>query len=1081
MIVSQNNPLAEFDLHQLVQLASYFIKTPYKQELHEILSLTTEKGQHAYLEALESAVESAVCANSFLEKHRKDSFLENIIAAWEEAEREYINGEYLSKSKAIALQLRYALIMSSFRTFTNDYSDELLVFLAKNKHWKAEQCLAYISQRRNEDQELEILAKITPYYPDKLLPNLLKLAESIDSNSKVWAIIELLNYFPENQRLKQLCLDSLSLINDLDDQVGALTRIAKAIPDSDDILLSALEKVNNIEEESERISALEKIASVVPKSLIVIDEILRAIKELPDLSLQIESFEKVLPYIDDVFFPEFITEVNNVLVSKIDFDQDFDQENIYDIYLVSQMVSTLSIEAFNRKPEERFNIFAQALSMVSLIPEPKHKAKALIQIGPYLPEELLLDYLTISNDIENEESVLVLFAIYQHLPDNSLPNILELLLRLPRVDGVEEEIQEGFETFGRIYEFIKKLVKIPALPVEVWSQLLDVIKVFPNKFWIYYFFNEIAHLLPDELQEKTREVANSIDEISIKGLTLEIVAKRYPEILPDVLNFVYANNHGSSLASSLKDLAIAYPDDQELLNQALNEIRAITYHKDKTEQLVELALNFTHLVPEALECVKRQKEEIWRNQNLDKLIPVASADLLDEILVTARAINDDHLAFLTVIKNLIVHASQEFTPEIFDLFSTLYEDSDRQEALCLLCPYLPIDLFPLFLNEIDKIHDEYYKCQALQEVIIFLKGQILPKYLTEILLIVRSFKKPKFRAKLLRKIANFAPDIWSEAVQDVRLIENVSEKVKALTEFLSFSPSMRQEMLEIALGIEDRVKRALALVELVPYEQSSQLINHIFDIVNDIPDLYSKEQILEKLLPYLSNSVRQQLLPKVLELTLLNKDNKAVINTGLVLPYLSSDMFEQLLDDLEQRNFIDDSEKKNFMMKFNFGAFAEYVPEKLMIRTLKLFSENGREQVAYEKIAPRLPETFKSEALDIALGIKKQYIKTEVLKILARVLPENLILRTLEAVASMEGISQEERALLCSFIVPEIVGNHAEYFYYLWRARISSYSYNRQSLLEEINNLIPIMKQLWGDEVITEAIQTVKWVLYTFP
>ncbi|MFM6477461.1 MAG: hypothetical protein ACKPGH_28850, partial [Dolichospermum sp.] len=180
-----------------------------KQELHEILSLTTEKGQHAYLEALESAVESAVCANSFLEKDRKDSFLENIIAAWEEAEKEYINGEYLSKPKAIALQLRYALITSSFRTFANDYSDELLVFLAKNKRWNAEQCLAYISQRRNDDQEFEILAKITPYYPEKLLSKVLKLAESIDSDSKVWAIIELLTHFPENQRLKQLCLDNL--------------------------------------------------------------------------------------------------------------------------------------------------------------------------------------------------------------------------------------------------------------------------------------------------------------------------------------------------------------------------------------------------------------------------------------------------------------------------------------------------------------------------------------------------------------------------------------------------------------------------------------------------------------------------------------------------------------------------------------------------------------------------------------------------------------------------------------------------------------------------------------------------------
>jgi hypothetical protein len=1014
MMVSEKNPLAKLHLYGLKKLAYHCKTKTYKQKLHKALSLTTQKGQHAYFEALESAG----CM---------DSFLENIIAAWEEAEKEYIKGEYLTKSKAIALQLRYVLITSSFRTFANNYSDELLVFLAKNQRWNGEQCLAYISQRRNDDQEFEILARITPYYPEKLLPKVLKLAESIDSNSKVWAIIELLTHFPENQRLKQLCLDSLSLINDLDDQVGALTRIAKAIPDSDDILLSALEKVDNIEEESERVSALEKIASVVPESLIVIDEILRIIKELPDLSLQIESFEKVLPYIDDVFFLEFITEVYNVLIGKIDFDQDFDQENIYDIYLVSRMLNTLSIEIFNRKPEERFNIFAKALSMVSLIPDPKHKAKALIQIGPYLPEELIRDYLTISNNIENEESVLVLWAVRDHISANNLPGILELLLRLPRVDGVEEEIQEGYETFFRISEFFKHIVKISVLPVEVWFQLLDVIKVFPNQFWIYYVFTEIAHLLPDELQEKTREVANSIDEISIKGLTLTIVAKRYPEILPDVLN------HDSSIASSLKDLAIASPDNQELLNQALNEIRAITYHNDKTEHLVELALNFTHLVPEALECVKRQKD--WRNQNLNKLIPVASADLLDEILVTARAINDDHLAFFTVIKDLIVHAPQEFTPEIFDLFSTLYEDSDKQEAICLLCPHLPIDLFPHLLNEINKINDEYYKCQALNEVMISLQDKILPKYLTEILLIVRSFKKPKFRAKLLRKIANFAPDVWSEAVQDVRLIENVSEKVKALTEFLLFSPSLCQEMLEIALGIENRVKRALALVELVPYEQSNQLINDIFQIVDDISDMNEKERVLEKLLPYLSNSVRHQLLPKVLELTLFNKDNKAVINTGIVLPYLSSDLFEQLLDDLEQRDFTDDSEKKNFIMKLNVGTFAEYVPEKLMIRTLKVFSENGRERVAYEKISPRLPETLKSEALDIALGIKKQYTKTEVLKILARVLPENLILRTLEAVASMEGISQEERALLYSFIFPEIVGNHSEYFYYLWRAR----------------------------------------------
>ncbi|MFM6023716.1 MAG: hypothetical protein ACKPER_12435, partial [Dolichospermum sp.] len=211
------------------------------------------------------------------------------------------------------------------------------------------------------------LPKIPANYPEELLPKVLKLAESIDSDSEVWAIIELLNYFPENQRLKQLCLDSLSLINDLDYQVEALTSMAKVIADSDDILLLALEKVNDIKEELERVSALEKIASLAPKSLIVIANILKIIKELSDLSLQIESIEKVLPYVDDVFFPEFITEVTN----SMDLGQD-------EIYLASQFANILAIESCNRKPkaEECFNILDQALFMVSFIPEPKHKAKA---------------------------------------------------------------------------------------------------------------------------------------------------------------------------------------------------------------------------------------------------------------------------------------------------------------------------------------------------------------------------------------------------------------------------------------------------------------------------------------------------------------------------------------------------------------------------------------------------------------------------------------------------------------------------------------------------------------------------------
>jgi hypothetical protein len=153
-----------------------------------------------------------------------------------------------------------------------------------------------------------------------------------------------------------------------------------------------------------------------------------------------------------------------------------------------------------------------------------------------------------------------------------------------------------------------------------------------------------------------------------------------------------------------------------------------------------------------------------------------------------------------------------------------------------------------------------------------------------------------------------------------------------------------------------------------------------------------------------------------------------------------------------------------------------------MLRTLIVFSEPLIAKRVYEKIAPRLPENLKSEALDIALEIQDEYTKIEVFKILARVLPENLILRILEAVSSMEAISEERRALLYSSLAPKLIEIMPEYFYRLWKKIIFSLSMsNRQYLLEEMNNLIPIMKQLGGDEVIKDVIQDLKWVLYTFP
>jgi hypothetical protein len=1046
-MISKDNPFTKSSEFELRNLGFHLARGSKNNELHQVLSLTTERRQNAYLEALESIGYA-------------NSFLENIKEAWQKAEKEYKFSNQ-SNTKALALQFRYGLITSTFNTFTNDFPDALLELLAKNKKWSATQCKTYIFQRRNEDKQLEVLASITPHYPE-LLPDVLKLAESIDDYSRVWVIIQLLSHFPGNSQLLRLSLDSISSLNDLNEEVEALTKIAKVLPDSDNILLLALEKTRDIQDDSERVEALEKITSLAQIKPIILAHTLVIVKELQDLFVQISAVEKILPSVDDELIPEFLEEI----VSGLNYQPE-------DILLASQMVNTLVIHFAQRKPEESYHFFQNALYMASLIENPKQRVKSLVQLGPHLPEELLLDYLNISKDIEIEEGTLVFFAVSQHLSPDVLPDLFELLIHIPRVEEVEEYM-DSYEVFGRVFEFIKVILKVPAMPLEVWSKLLDTMELFPNKFWILYSLSEIAHLLPKQLLVKTMKIVNSIEDLSIRILTLQKLATNFPEILTEVVDFIYSNYHDSSLASSLTELAIAFPDNQALLEQALTATRAIFSPKERADAFVELAVKFPELVPEALTVVKAVKEEMWRRQALEKLLPIAPDNILEDVLIVAKSINDDHLAFFKAIRDLAIFVPEEMS-KVLTVLETLNDDSDKQEAICLLIPYLPTDLLPLILEEIGKINDEYYQSKALKEVIASLGKKIFPHYLSAILLIIRSFEKADLRAKTLRRIAPYCPEVWSEAVQAARLIENTSKKVEVLKEFLVFSPSLRQETLEIALSIEDKVQRALALIKLVPFDRGENLIENVFEILSEIPDIYNTAVVLNKLIPHLPDSLRQQILPKALELTLKIKDNHMLqeLEIGHLLPNLSEELLEELLTYLE-------TPKVNF--SFNIGTLAECVPESLMIRTVALFSQSIIASMAYERIAPRLPDHLKSEVLEIALAMKDRYTRVAVLKILIPYLPSNLIPRILDAAETIAQESEEDLARLYSSLAPKLLKILPEYSYRLWLRIISPLSkLNRKFLLEEMSNLSYILNQLGGKECIIKVIESLEWVLSTSP
>lgn len=930
-----------------------------------------------------------------------EGFLNDVLIAKKFAENDYACSK---KGMYLALQFRYVLLASSFKSLANSIPSELIVALAKYRYWTSTQCLAYIKQLRKLDR-LKVLAQILPYYP-KLLSEVLDSAESLDNTiEKAKILTEVSITFPEKLDIFSNALELIQGINNSSERIKLLLLLASSLEHrKDDSISIALDSVSLIDDESEKKSQLFKIAPYITRNTLS------------------QSFEIIQEFFNELFIIECL------------------------IKLAGNF-------------EERLAFYSGALDIIDNIEDLSKKAQALKMLASDLPEELVHRYMSITPDNDTEVLITTEIRIFRYLPEELQTVYLSILAEMPYVQEKQNIIYSLCDNFS----------------AEFMPQLLEIISSIPNK---YHVQSALDKVIPNLNEQHLPQVLSIVRDIQVEEadnnhmdrltkrrcrvFSFLCLAKRFPHILPEALENIYAYNNGKhTIAEEIIKLAASYPEDRELKQKALNAARAVSDNSKQIQAFVSLVSVFPDVLSEAIVVIRDYEQDYQKRDALRELIPYLTEELLLEALTTARLIKD-RFPVARALSKLAVYLPERLFPEVLATIETIGEEKKRAEILKELISILPRELLKKALEIISNIDSENDKNNILIELFPRIKNENV--LLLEILEVINSFEDEITKANTLQKLVFYCSKVLSQAEAAAKAINNNYEKALALSELIPYLPHLLEEVISITNKITDLYSRVDALCKLLKY--SEVVLDEIIRQIPEIDDYYSQQVLQNQLVSYIDTNDKASF-SELLKLNLaidkqennsFHRDNKLFD----IIPHLPKEIIEQ--------NFETLVELKSFYI---LPIIAEYHPTVLLDNRLNYVISKSVWQyiLVLEKLAPKMSKESILEALTIAANQNSIYLIAETLAILAPYFPTESLSEVLKNVEVVGEESETTQALLLAALAPQIIelfGN--EYMYRLWLKILSSLSsMKREEILEQVDKLGYILLELGGSDVVEQA------------
>lgn len=234
-------------------------------------------------------------------------------------------------------------------------------------------------------------------------------------------------------------------------------------------------------------------------------------------------------------------------------------------------------------------------------------------------------------------------------------------------------------------------------------------------------------------------------------------------------------------------------------------------------------------------------------------------------------------------------------------------------------------------------------------------------------------------------------------------IKNLSSKLNYLAAVAPLLPEpLLNEALQIVWSIQETYRQPEALTVLVPYLSDSlknEVLLKALTIVRQNPDIREKSFALAKLAPYLVEPLRNDVLREALALAVIqeNPNAKAMMIKGRWAMYEDPDSMAK---------------------SWTLMALAPHLPKNLLFEALNAAQEikiTSRRVQALAALAPHLPQSLKNEVLGQilkAISAKNADNYVEVFESIAPHLSGDLLHEALDAIKVIENENWRAQALI---------------------------------------------------------------------
>ena len=745
--------LSQIDRYGLKHLAQHFVQAGRVKELHTLLALETAEKHNAWFEVKDRVGDI-------------ESFLADVELAWIQAEEEF---EKNQDGNFIAMQCRYALIISSINSLAQNVPASLIIRLLETKIWSPSRCLALARQIPIAFNRMEALREIAIRLPEldreKVLHEALRTVLFIQEYERVEALNSFLPHLS-----KKLLSEALQMAQAIQDPYFCVLALAGLIPHFPEVLSEALNKAQSIQAGFYDDYRPVAMTALAPYQDICLTKALQLVQSIQDDSERQDALSILIPHLSVELLPQALKITKAI------------QKELYQALALAALAPHLTEVLLD-----------DALQIACAFQEESNQANVLAALAPHLTEVLLKDALQIACAIQEGDSrAKALVALSSRIP-----------ILLPQALQAVRATQAQDYYFGNYY--IQGLANLVPYDPDILPEILEAIRKLRNAN--YNNIRALGSILEERGKNQVRIYVG-----------LEILSPHIDETaLPEVLEIAQTIQDSFALSATVKELAPYLADD---LSAALKAAKAIEDELFRADAIAVLAPHLSgELLPKALKAAKTMERDDCREIVLTALSPYLPSKLLPKALKIARAIQDTTRRLLTLatLASYIPEIASEILEEIEAIQGIYYRDV----VLSKLSPHLSETLLPKAFKVAQFIQSEYTSANALIELVYY-----QPQFLSEAIKTIQGIQDKDFRihGQLVSLIRKTAPRLSKEQIfQTFWIIKEIDTKddgrdiMDTLKDIAFYLPEiLLPEALKIARSIKSDYHRGIALASLTP-------------------------------------------------------------------------------------------------------------------------------------------------------------------------------------------------------------------------------------------------------------------------